>query len=116
MTDLLPSQMFGWAVTAMVAAMAIGSAAVKLLNLPGMNAKWNRQLQMPDSMRVWAAVLEITAALCFLLPSTAQVGGVLLTAYLGGAIALHLRVRAFEFAVYASVMIALIWGAISLRI
>ncbi|MBB3210455.1 hypothetical protein FHS27_006302 [Rhodopirellula rubra] len=115
MNDLLVTQAFAWLVTTLIAMMAIASAVVKLLNLPAMNAKWNQQLGMPDSLRNGAAALEISASVLFVLPATAMIGAVMLTAYLGGAIALHLRIRAFPFAAYASVMIGLIWGAVSLR-
>ncbi|MFG0288795.1 MAG: DoxX family protein [Rhodopirellula sp. JB044] len=115
MIDPVILQTVAWAASLCVALMAIGSAAMKLWNPPAMNAKWNQQLGMPDSLRVWAAGVEIAAAVLFLFPRTAMVGAILLTAYLGGAIALHARVKAFPFVVYASVIIGLIWAVLSVR-
>ncbi len=101
--------------TAVIGLIAVLSAVAKLLNLAKMRDKWNNQLRLPDAFRVWAGGLELLAAGLFVAPSTAMFGGALLSVYLLAAIAAHLRVGIRKFAIYSSIMIALIWVAIGLR-
>lgn len=58
-------------------------------------------------------ILEITCTVLFLLPQTAIIGAILLTGYMGGAIATHYRVGD-AFVVQALIPVIL-WLALSLR-
>ncbi|HEX5053689.1 MAG TPA: DoxX family protein [Planctomycetota bacterium] len=49
------------------------------------------QLGFPPQISIWLGVLELACTLLYALPATARVGVVLLTGYLGGAVATHLR-------------------------
>ena len=77
--------------------------------------RWVGQLGMPDGLRVWAAGFELVSALAFLVTNSMVAGAVGLTAYLGGAIALHARVSIRSVCLYAVVLIALIWVSVHLR-
>lgn len=58
-------------------------------------------------------VAEVIVTLLFLVPRTSFVGGILVTAYLGGATATHVRVGdPFYFPIIAGV---LVWIALGLR-
>jgi hypothetical protein len=58
-------------------------------------------------------IVEVTLAILILIPRTAFVGAVLLTAYLGGAVATHVRVgEPFFFPVIIGV---LVWISLGLR-
>jgi hypothetical protein len=58
-------------------------------------------------------VIEIAVAILYLIPRTAFVGAVLVTAYLGGAIATHVRVNDHFF--MPVIMGVLAWVALGLR-
>jgi hypothetical protein len=51
-----------------------------------------KQFGYPESMVVTVAVLEIGSAIVYAIPRTAMLGAILMTGYLGGAVATHLRV------------------------
>jgi hypothetical protein len=58
-------------------------------------------------------VVEVALAILFLIPRTAFLGTVLLTAYLGGAVATHVRIGdAFYFPIVIGI---LAWIALGLR-
>ena len=68
----------------------------------------------PVSLLPLIAGLEIACAILYLIPFTAFFGAILLTAYLGGAIATHLRVG--EYGVWLQVTLGiLVWVALYLR-
>ena len=67
------------------------SAVMKLVGGPQLE-QGMAHLQLPMSMVVPLAILEITCVVVYLVPVTAVLGAVLLTGYLGGAILTHLRV------------------------
>jgi len=109
MIELLESPILARSLNVLIAIIAIVSAGAKIGNLPAMRTKWNDQLQMPDSLRVAAGLIELSGAFLFLIPTTITIGSVILTAYLGGAIALHLRIGKPRVSIYGSIMIVLIW-------
>lgn len=58
-------------------------------------------------------VIEIAVAILYLIPRTAFIGAVLVTAYLGGAIATHVRVN--DQFIMPVIMGVLVWVALGLR-
>lgn len=61
-------------------------------------------------------VVELACLILYLIPRTSVVGAVLMTGYLGGAIATQVRVGAEPFSIVFPVIIgALLWGALYLR-
>lgn len=77
------------------------------------------QLGWPDSaeMARGLGVLTLVCTLLYATPRTAMLGAILLTGYLGGAIATHLRVGSpvvshLLFGVYLGLMV---WGGLYLR-
>ncbi|MGB7157311.1 MAG: DoxX family protein [Tepidisphaeraceae bacterium] len=74
------------------------------------------QLGYPASVIVPLGIVLIACTLLYAIPATAVLGAVLLTGYLGGAIATHVRVEDGAFPViFATVIGALIWGGLLLR-
>ena len=49
-------------------------------------------LELPESLIVPLAILEISCVMIYLIPATSVLGAILLTGYIGGAICTHLRV------------------------
>lgn len=89
---------------------------MKLLDLPVV-AETSRQLGLPtDQARLLGTILLVCVAL-YLYPRTSVLGAILVTAYMGGAVATHLRVESplfshILFGVYLAVMA---WGGLWLR-
>lgn len=81
----------GRIVSALPCAMLLFSAAMKFIKPPqfeeGMtHLGWESRLGVP------LGVLEVACTVVYLVPRTAVVGAILLTGYLGGATATHVRV------------------------
>jgi hypothetical protein len=62
-------------------------------------------------------MLLIVSTVLYAIPRTALLGAVLLTGYLGGAVAIHLRAGSTPFEQFFPVVFAvlLVWGGLSLR-
>lgn len=74
------------------------------------------QLGYPLRLSVGLGVLELVFTLLYAIPRTAFVGALLLTAYLGGAIATQLRVGAGWFpTIFPVIVAALLWTGLALR-
>ncbi len=67
----------------------------------------------PAQMIPVLAALELLSVIIYLIPKTAVLGGIILTGYLGGAIATHLRLG--ESVALHVVFGILIWGGLYLR-
>lgn len=78
--------------SALPALMLLFSAAMKLMNPPEVETMFVGHLGWPMSTLMGLAILEITCTVIYLIPRTAVLGAILLTGYLGGAIATHVRV------------------------
>jgi len=68
------------------------SAAMKLARQPPVLEMWSGKFGYPDGTLFPIAVAELACALLYAIPRTAVLGAVLLSGYLGGAIATHVRV------------------------
>jgi DoxX-like family len=75
------------------------------------------QLGYPESVVLGIGILLLVSTLLYVIPRTSILGAILLTGYLGGAIATHVRVgnplfSHVLFPVYVGVMV---WGGLFLR-
>jgi hypothetical protein len=108
----------GWALSGLAIAFLAADSVGKLV-APEMMIANSPALGLPEEpgfYRMLGAILGI-ATLLYALPRTAFLGAVLLTAYLGGAVATHLRVDSplvthTLFGVYLGL---LLWGGLWLR-
>jgi hypothetical protein len=74
------------------------------------------QMGYPESAIAGLGVALLLSTLLYLLPRTAILGAILLTGYLGGAVASQVRVSAMSFNIIFPVLIgALLWGGLWLR-
>ncbi len=88
------------------------SAAMKFKGGPEMDQGW-AHFSWPPAMLIPVACLELGSVILYLIPQVCILGGIVLTGYLGGAIATHLRLQE---PVYVHVLIGLfIWGGLYLR-
>jgi hypothetical protein len=74
------------------------------------------RLGYPESTLAGIGVLLLISTFLYLVPRTAILGAILLTGYLGGAVATHVRVGAVLFNILFPVFFgALLWGGLWLR-
>lgn len=81
----------GWVVSAWPAFVVASSASWKLSRSPWYVAEFNRIGWQETALGLLAG-LQLGALLLFLIPRTAVLGAILLTGYLGGAIASYVRI------------------------
>lgn len=110
-------RIIGWVLSGLIAAFLIlASAPMKLLDIPDKETKaelfaksgWTPERMFP------VGVVEVLVAVLFLIPRTGFLGAILLTGYLGGAIATHARLGEPNF-VMPLVIGILAWVAYGLR-
>lgn len=81
----------GWIATALPAAMLFFSASMKFAKPPAAMEGMTK-FGYPDGLLNTLGVVEVACTVIYLFPRTAVLGAVLLTGYLGGATATHVRV------------------------
>jgi hypothetical protein len=78
-----------------------------------------RQLGWPADPATWRALgtVLIGSALLYAYPRTAVLGAILITAYLGGAVATHVRIGSplFSHTLFGVFVGVLVWGGLLLR-
>ena len=75
------------------------------------------QLGYPESVIVWLGIVLLACTLLYAIPRTSILGAILLTGYLGGAVATHVRVGdpLFSHAFFPVYLGVLLWGSLLLR-
>lgn len=115
MTPRAPSKIafwIGWILSGLVGLLLI-SSGINLLRQSPMVLPTLRHLGYSDSAMLAIGIAELLSIVLFLIPQTAVLGAVMLAAYLGGAVASHLRVGD---PVYAPIIVGLVvWIALLLR-
>jgi DoxX-like protein len=107
----------GWTLSGLTIAFMVMDATMKLLALPVvLEASGALGFAGANMARGLGATL-ITCTILYALPRTAVLGAILLTGYLGGAVAAHLRMGSplfthILFGVYLGIML---WGGLYLR-
>ena len=103
----------GRVLSALPALAFIASAGMKLKHDPKMVEGFTGHFGFPEGLMTPLGVLELTCLAIYLVPQTSVLGAVLLTGYLGGAVATHVRVGE---PVFAPVLLGvLVWGGLYLR-
>lgn len=103
----------GWVLSVVFSAFLIFvSAPGKFMDFEG-KAEMIEKIGYSETVLQQIGVVEIALAILFLIPRTAFLGAVLLTGYLGGATATHVRMNeAFFFPIVFGVVM---WVALGLR-
>ena len=87
------ARIVGWVLSVVLSAFLIlGSAMGKFVDWEG-KAEAFKELGYSTELMTKIGVVEVILAVLFLIPRTAFIGALLLTAYLGGATATHVRVE-----------------------
>jgi hypothetical protein len=90
--------------------------AIMKLVKPDFVVKATMDLGYPESAILGLGIVLLASTVLYLIPQTAVLGAILLTGYLGGAVAAHVRVEDGLFAIVFPVIFgALLWGGLYLR-
>jgi hypothetical protein len=103
----------GWLLSALPSLLLLFSGSMKLIKSEDI-VKGFEHLGYPEHLALTLGIVEIGCTLVYLLPRTAVLGAILLTGYLGGAIATHVRLLEMQF-LTPFVLSLLIWGGLFLR-
>jgi len=105
----------GRMISGLAALFLLWDGVMKLLK-PAAVLKATRDLGYPESDIVGIGILLLACTLLYLFPRSSILGAILLTGYLGGAIASQVRAEASWFnVVFALVFACLVWGGLWLR-
>jgi len=91
-------------------------AIIKVLTLPPA-VEGTVRLGYPESVVFGIGIVELVCLVAYVIPRTSILGAILLTGYLGGAVATHVRIGSpllshTFFPIYVGL---LVWGALVLR-
>ncbi|WP_031498214.1 DoxX family protein [Bryobacter aggregatus] len=106
----------GYVLTALVALFLTFDTVLKVLRLaPAVQG--TAELGYPADAVLWIGLIELVCVVLYLFPRTAVLGALLLTGYLGGAIATHLRVGnpLLSHTLFPVYIAFLLWGGLYLR-
>ena len=116
MSTQSPSKAQLWGGRVASALPAIGlilSGVMKVTHNADLVKQFVGHLGFPEGAMTPIGVVEITCAILYAIPATSVLGAVLLTGYLGGAIAAHVRLG--EGFVPVAILGILVWGGLFLR-
>ena len=103
----------GWILSILPSLMLLFSGTMKLLKGEAVVTGFG-ELGYPEQLILPLGIVEVGCTLVYLFPRTAGLGAILLTGYLGGAVATHARLLQPVF-VAPVVLGVLIWGGLYLR-
>ena len=105
----------GRVISTLPALVLLLDAAMNLVK-PGFVVEATGDLGFPESVIVPLGIVLASCTVLYLIPRTAALGAILLTGYLGGAIATHVRQEDGWFPiVFCAVFGALLWSGLLLR-
>jgi hypothetical protein len=113
-----PSKKRQWAgriISALPALFLLMDGVMKLIK-PAVVVEGTVRLGYPETVILPLGIVSLACTVLYLIPSTAILGAILLTGYLGGAVATHVRVGEGLFPVLFPVLLGvLLWGGLWLR-
>ena len=102
----------GRIVSAIPVLMLTFSAVVKLMKPVDVLTEFAR-LGYPESVIIGIGILELLCTVVYVIPRTSILGAILLTGYLGGATATHVRIG--DPFIYPVIFGVLVWAGLYLR-
>jgi hypothetical protein len=104
----------GWLISLAPVAIVLTSSRWKLTHNPWYVQEWAR-IGWQEHALPYIAMLQLIAVALYVIPQTAVLGAVLLTGYLGGAIASYVRIGELTPPLVPLTTALLAWGGIYLR-
>lgn len=102
----------GWVLSGLLTAFMLFSSVGKFSTFEG-KAEMFEKLGWSEAVMFNIGIVEVIIAVMFLIPRTAFIGAILITAYLGGAIATHIRIS--DSYIFPIIIGVIYWGALGLR-
>jgi hypothetical protein len=102
----------GWILGCLPTPLLISSAIIKFIQPKFMMDDWVKS-GWPQAAAIPLGAIELTCTILYLIPRTAMLGAILLTGYMGGAIAHHVRLGEPFF--IQSALPVLLWLGLYLR-
>jgi hypothetical protein len=90
-SNMSKTKIAGWVLSVLLSIMLLASAAIKLSGMQGMEVELDR-MGWSASTLFYVGLVEAAIAVVYLVPPASFVGAVLMTGYLGGATATHVRI------------------------
>jgi len=103
----------GRVLSTLVVLMLLMGVSMSLLKNPDA-IKGMKEFGWPEHMAVMLGIVELICAILYAIPATSVLGAILLTGWLGGAVATHLRIGDPK-AAFAVVFGIIVWLALFLR-
>ena len=106
----------GRVLTAIAAAFLLFDSAIKFTSVAPVVDSFT-ELGYPLRLAVVIGAIELVCLAAYVIPATSILGVILLTGYLGGAIATHVRVGnpLFSHVLFPIYVAAMLWGGLYLR-
>jgi hypothetical protein len=106
----------GSIISGVIVFLLLVDAAGKLLELQPV-VQGSVRLGYPASVVLILGVIELLCVIAYVIPRTAVVGAILLTGYLGGAVATHLRMSdpLFSHTLFGVYLGVVLWGGLWFR-
>ena len=91
-------------------------ATMKVLQMP-VAIEGTKKVGYPAGVVFVLGVVQLVCLAAYLIPRTRVLGAILLTGYLGGAVATHVRIGdpLFSHILFPTYIAALLWGGLALR-
>ena len=109
--------LLGYGLTGLCALFLFMDAGMKLMRLPGV-LETTTQMGWPTNAVVPLGIVLLAATFLYVFPRTSVLGAVLLTGYLGGAVATHVRIESplFTHTLFGVYIGIIMWAGLCLRI
>jgi hypothetical protein len=106
----------GRIISALVVLFLLFDTVLKLMRL-GPAVEGTVKLGYPESLVLAIGILELFCLVLYVIPRTSVLGAILLTGYLGGAVATHVRMGnpLFSHVLFPVYIGVLLWGGLFLR-
>ena len=105
----------GWLLSVVPVAVMLSSAWVRATQHTYAVAEIVNSYGYPESAIVFIVIAECTLVVLYLIPQTSVLAAILMTGYLGGAVASHLRIADAPRAAIPLVVGIFVWGGLYLR-
>lgn len=103
----------GWIISVLLALMLLMSGVMKFTPPSPEAVEGLNHIGWDQSLLIGLGILEIACTIIYLIPHTAVLGAILLTGYMGGAIATHVRVG--DLFVLQAALGVVVWLGLYLR-
>jgi hypothetical protein len=113
-TDTAPWMLWtGRVLTALSILAMLSGIGMKLSHASPVLAMWTPKFGYPESLLTTIGVVELLCVVLYAIPRTSVLGAILITGYLGGAVATHVRVS--DVFVWPLMLGIFVWAGLFLR-